>query len=130
MNEALHWLAASCVLTALIWLPYGLEMIVHQGLMAAIGNRDSMREPAAWAGRLKRAHANAVENLVVFAALLLVAQIAGVNGAVTAAAAQIYFWARLVHVLSYAAGIVLVRTLAFVGGWIATLWLGYAALTL
>ena len=130
MNEALHWLAASCVLTALIWLPYGLEMIVHQGLMAAIGNRDAMREPAAWAARLKRAHANAVENLVVFAALVLAAQIAGVDGAVTAAAARIYFWARLVHLLSYGAGIVLVRTLAFVGGWIATMWVGYAVLTL
>jgi len=31
----------------------------------------------------------------------------------------------LIHVLSYAAGIVLVRTLAFVGGWIATLWVGW-----
>ena len=130
MNEALHWLTASCVLTALLWLPYGLEMIVHQGLMAAIGNRDAMREPAPWAGRMKRAHANAVENLVVFAVLLIVANLAGVKIEITAAAAQLYFWARLIHVLSYAAGIVLVRTLAFVGGWIATLWLGYALLTL
>lgn len=130
MNEALHWLAASCALTALMWLPYGLEMIIHQGLMAAIGNRDALSEPAAWAGRVRRAHANAVENLVVFAAILLTAQAAGSKVEVMAAAAQIYFWARLIHVLSYAAGIVLVRTLAFVGGWIATLWLGYALLTL
>lgn len=100
MNEALHWLTASCVLTALIWLPYGLEMIVHQGLMAAIGNREAMREPAAWAARMKRAHGNAVENLVVFATLLIVAQLAGVIPEITAAAAQIYFWARLVHLLS------------------------------
>lgn len=130
MNEALHWLAASAVLTALLWLPYGLEMIVHQGLMAAIGNRDALRDPAAWASRCKRAHGNAVENLVVFATLLIIATMAGVNLQITAAAAQIYFWARLIHFLSYAAGIVLVRTLAFVGGWIATLWVGWALLTL
>ena len=130
MNEALHWLAASCVLTALIWLPYGLEMILHQGLMTAIGNREALREFAPWAARLRRAHANAVENLAVFAAILLVAHAAGDKAGITAAAAQIYFWARLVHLLSYAAGIVMVRTLAFVGGWIATLWVGYAVLTL
>jgi uncharacterized MAPEG superfamily protein len=130
MNDALHWLAATGVLTALLWLPYGLEMIAHQGLMAAIGNRDAMREPAPWAARCRGAHANAVENLVVFASLLIAATIGGVDVRITAAAAQIYFWARLVHVLSYAAGIVLVRTLAFVGGWIATLWVGWSLLRL
>lgn len=128
MNTGLQWLAASCVLTALIWLPYGLEMIAHQGLMAALGNREGMSEPAPWAARVRRAHANAVENLVVFAALLLIAQIIGIKSDVTAAAGQVYFWARLIHLLSYAAGIVLVRTLAFLGGWIATLWIGWTIL--
>jgi uncharacterized MAPEG superfamily protein len=128
MNDGLHWLAATCVLTALMWLPYGLELIAHQGLMSAIGNRDGLREPAPWAARVRRAHANAVENLVVFAAVLLIAQATAVKPEVIAAAGQIYFWARLIHFLSYAAGIVLVRTLAFVGGWIATLWLGWMVL--
>jgi uncharacterized MAPEG superfamily protein len=98
--------------------------------MAALGNRDDLAEPTPWAARVRRAHANAVENLVVFAALLLAAQAMGVKADVTAAAGEIYFWARLIHFLAYAAGIVLVRTLAFLGGWIATLWLGWAALTL
>ena len=130
MNEALHWLAASCVLTGLIWVPYALELIVNQGLMAAIGNREALREPAPWAARLRRAHANAVENLVVFAPLVLIAQLGGAKPEITAGAAQIYFWARLIHFLSYAAGIVLVRTLAFVGGVVATLWLGWSVLGL
>jgi uncharacterized MAPEG superfamily protein len=128
MSTGLQWLAASCVLTALIWLPYSLELIVHQGLMTALGNRESLGEPAPWAARLRRAHANAVENLVVFAALLLAAQAMGVKGDATAAAGEVYFWARLIHVLAYGAGILLVRTLAFVGGWVATLWLGWMAL--
>lgn len=128
MDTGLEWLAASCVLTALMWLPYALELIAHQGLMAAIGNREALREPAPWAARLRRAHANAVENLVVFAALLLVAQAMGTQAEVTAAAGAIYFWARLIHLLSYVAGIVFVRTLAFLGGWIATLWIGWAVL--
>lgn len=124
MNTGMDWLAASCMLTALMWLPYGLEMIVHQGLMAALGNRERVAEPAPWAARVRRAHANAVENLVVFAALMLIAQMMQVRADVTAAAGAIYFFARLIHFLSYAAGIVLVRTLAFLGGWIATLWVG------
>jgi uncharacterized MAPEG superfamily protein len=128
MDMGLHWLAASCLLTALIWLPYGLELIVHQGLMTAMGNRESLRAFAPWAGRLRRAHANAVENLVVFAAILLVAHAVGGRGEITAAAAQIYFWARLVHVLAYAAGIVVVRTFAFVAGWGVTLWLCWSVL--
>jgi uncharacterized MAPEG superfamily protein len=128
MNDGIYWLGASCVLTALIWLPYGLELIVHQGLMAALGNRDVPAEPAAWAARLRRAHANAVENLVVFAALLLAAHAAGVRAEALSAAGEVYFWARLIHILSYAAGIVLVRTLAFLGGWVATLWIGWQVL--
>jgi len=127
MNTGLDWLAASSLLTALIWLPYSLELIAHQGLMAALGNREQLAEPAPWAARMRRAHANAVENLVPFAALVLVAQATG-KAEVTAAAGAVYFWARLIHVLSYAAGIVLVRTLAFVGGWIATLWVGWVVL--
>jgi uncharacterized MAPEG superfamily protein len=130
MNTGLQWLAASCVLTALIWLPQVLELIGRQGLMAALGNRDDLSEPAPWAARVRRAHANAVENLAVFAALLLAAQAMGVPARLGAAAAEVYFWARLIHFLSYAAGIVLVRTLAFLGGWIATLWLGWAVLAM
>jgi uncharacterized MAPEG superfamily protein len=129
MNTGLAWLAASCVLTAFMWVPYGLELIAHQGLMAMLGNRERLAEPAPWAARTRRAHANAVENLVVFAALMLVAQAIGIGAGVTAATGAIYFWARLIHFLSYAAGIVFVRTFAFLGGWIATLWVGWVVLT-
>jgi uncharacterized MAPEG superfamily protein len=121
MSKELWWLAAAATMAALLWLPYSLEMIVHAGLRVALGNRESVPAPAPWAARARRAHANAVENLVVFAALLLAAQAAGVHNAITAAAAAVYFWARFIHALAYLAGIILVRTLAFVAGWIASL---------
>jgi uncharacterized MAPEG superfamily protein len=124
-----HWLAATCILTALMWLPYMLEMIVHEGLMAALSNREKAGTPAPWAARIKRAHANAVENLVVFAALFLVAQTLGIKAEAIAAPCAIYFWARLIHFLSYAAGIVVVRTAAFFCGWIATLWVAFVIVT-
>ena len=68
---------------------------------------------------MKAAHANAVENLVVFASLVLVANAVGVSTGATVFAASLYFWARLVHVLAYTFALPWVRTLAFTGGFAA-----------
>jgi uncharacterized MAPEG superfamily protein len=66
-----------------------------------------------------KAHVNAVENLVVFAALVLAAVAAGVSTPVIASASVVYFWARVVHALAYTFGIPWVRTLAFTVGFLA-----------
>jgi uncharacterized MAPEG superfamily protein len=50
---------------------------------------------------MQAAHYNAVENLVVFAALVLVAQDAGVSNNATIMACMIYFWARVAHLVAY-----------------------------
>ena len=63
--------------------------------------------------RLMRAHLNAVENLVIFATLVIVAQLAGVNGPQVLAGCQIYFWARVAHALGCLFAIPWVPTLAF-----------------
>ena len=68
---------------------------------------------------MKSAHANAVENLVVFATLVLVANAVGVSNSATIFAATLYFWSRLVHVLAYTFALPWVRTLAFAGGFVA-----------
>jgi uncharacterized MAPEG superfamily protein len=65
---------------------------------------------------MKQAHANAIENLVVFATLVLGAHIAGVNNEVTAIACAVYFWARVVHFVVLGFGIPWIRTLSFVTG--------------
>ena len=65
---------------------------------------------------MKGAHSNAVENLVIFAALVLVAHIAGVNNETTALACAIYFWTRVVHFAIYTFRIPWIRTFAFVVG--------------
>jgi uncharacterized MAPEG superfamily protein len=74
---------------------------------------------AQWAERMKKAHYNSVENLVVFAALVLVAHVAGVSNDTTVMACAVYFWARLVHLVAYTAAIPWVRTLAFFVSWSA-----------
>jgi uncharacterized MAPEG superfamily protein len=63
-----------------------------------------------------RAHANAVENLVVFAPLVLMVELVGANSGVTAFGAALYFWARLIHYTVYTLGVPIVRTLSFFAG--------------
>lgn len=119
MKTELLYLTLTTVLTGLLWVPYILDRIGTWGLIEAVGYPADPKPQSAWARRLMKAHANAVENLVIFAALVLVAQLAGVSNAATAAACVVFFWARVVHVLAYTFGIPWVRTLAFAVGFFA-----------
>jgi len=110
---SLVWVTA---LTAVLWVPYTLNTITTRGLMDAVGYPAEPKPLAAWAEKLKCAHYNAVENLVVFATLVLVANAAGVSNETTVLACSAYFWARLVHAVGYTFAIPWVRTLAFVAG--------------
>jgi uncharacterized MAPEG superfamily protein len=116
MNAELHSLAWVTVFTALLWVPYILNEIMVRGVVDAVGYPENPKPLAKWAERLKRAHYNAVENLVVFAALVLIAQAIDMHSAAIASAACVYFWARVVHAAAYTFGIPWVRTLAFVAG--------------
>ena len=116
MSMELTYLALVTTLTALMWIPYILNMIMVRGLVDAVGYPEDPVPLSPWAANMKAAHANAVENLVVFAALVLVAHAAGVSSAATAIACQVYLWARVVHFLSYTARIPWIRTISFVVG--------------
>ena len=110
---SLMWVTA---LTGVIWMPYILNTIIVRGVTDAVGYPESPKPLAAWAQRMKAAHYNAVENLVVFATLVLIANAAGVSNETTVMACEIYLWARVVHVLAHTLAIPWVRTLAFVIG--------------
>ncbi|MDH4125561.1 MAG: MAPEG family protein [Gammaproteobacteria bacterium] len=111
---SLVWVAA---LTAVMWIPYILNTIMVRGLHDAVGYPANPKPLAAWAERLKKAHYNAVENLVVFAALVLVLNATQVSNSTTVMACEVYFWARLVHAVVYAMGVPWLRTLAFAVSW-------------
>lgn len=116
MTIELHYLVLVTALTAVLWVPYILNRLAVRGIADTVGYPENPKPQAAWATRLQKAHGNAVENLVVFAALLLAAHAAGVSDETTAFAAQVYFWARLVHAISYTLAWPWVRTLAFAAG--------------
>jgi len=118
MKTELLYLVLVTVLTALLWIPYILDRIATWGLMDTVGYPDKPKSQSAWATRMFAAHENAVENLVVFAALVLAAHAVGVSNAATAGACVVYFWARVVHVAAYTFKVPWVRTLAFAVGWV------------
>lgn len=79
------------------------------GMKVGLSNRDHLPEPTPLGGRAVRAAANTIENFVLFAALALTAQAAGVGDEATLGA-QVFFWARLVYLPVYWAGITYVRS--------------------
>jgi uncharacterized MAPEG superfamily protein len=113
---SLTWVAA---LTAIMWIPYILNAVTVRGIADAVGYPEDPKPLAPWAQRMKAAHYNSVENLVVFATLVLVAHAAGISNSTTVLVCQVYFWARVVHLAAYTLGIPWVRTLAFAAGWIS-----------
>ncbi len=118
MTKELWWLSLTLALTALLAFPYVLNRIAVRGLMGTMGNPSADEKPVpAWAQRAQRAHGNAVENLVVFAPAVLAVQMANLGDAMTATACSLFFFSRLVHYIVYTAGVPVVRTLAFFGGW-------------
>jgi uncharacterized MAPEG superfamily protein len=119
MKPEIAYLVWVTIFTALIWIPYVLDRIAVWGLTDTVGYPESPKPQSPWARRMKAAHANAIENLVVFATLVLVANAVGISNSATVFAASLYFWARLVHLLAYTFALPWVRTLAFAGGFAA-----------
>jgi uncharacterized MAPEG superfamily protein len=119
MKPEIAYLVWVTIFTALIWIPYILDRIVVWGLTDTVGYPESPKPQSPWARRMKAAHTNAIENLVVFATLVLVANAVGISNSATVFAASLYFWARLVHLLAYTFALPWVRTLAFAGGFAA-----------
>ena len=120
MPRELFWLALTAAMTGLFWVPYILDRFFVRGIWATLDNpRPDAPPQSSWAERQKLAHTNAVENLVVFATLVLTAHALGISNDLTAGACAVYFWARLAHFVVYTAGIPVVRTLSFAAGFAA-----------
>jgi uncharacterized MAPEG superfamily protein len=87
---------------------------LQRGYLWSAGARDEPK-PAltGLAGRLERALRNFMETFPLFAAAVLAAHAAGRHGWMTEWGAQLYFWARVVYVGLYAAGVFLVRSLVW-----------------
>jgi uncharacterized MAPEG superfamily protein len=121
-TSELYSLTIISAATALMWVPYVVARMTTHGVMRAIGTPGpDYPVDAPWADRARRAHLNAIENLAVFAPLVLVAAIIEISTSVTVLSAQIYVAARLAHYVIYVSGIPVVRTIVFLAGACATI---------
>jgi uncharacterized MAPEG superfamily protein len=91
-----------------------------RGLIGTMANPSRNDKPhAEWAARLMFAHDNAVENLVIFAPLVLILAQLDYSTKWTVYASAVYFWARVAHLVVYTLGLPVFRTLAFTVGFLA-----------
>jgi uncharacterized MAPEG superfamily protein len=120
MTPELFWLTLTVILTGLLWVPYILNRVSVRGLMGSMANPSrTAKAHAEWATRLMFAHDNAVENLVVFAPLVLILAQLDYSTKWTVYATAVYFWARVAHLIVYTMGLPVFRTLAFTVGFFA-----------
>jgi uncharacterized MAPEG superfamily protein len=127
MTKELLWLTLTIIVTGLMWVPYILDRIMVRGLMGAMANPSRKDKPQSeWAQRLYFAHTNAVENLIIFAPLVLILDAQGYSTQGTVITCAVYFWARLVHAVVYTMGVPILRTLAFSVGFAAQVALVFA----
>jgi len=113
MTLELRLLLWSAVLTLVLAVVAVLGALLQVGLPRLAGNREEMPAIGGWAGRAMRAHRNLLENIVLFAILVLTARAAGISNASTVLGVQLFFWGRVAHALIYIAGIAWLRTAAW-----------------
>ncbi len=130
MSTELTYLVLTALLTAVLWVPYIIMLIGQMGLVQALMDRQhEFRLDPAWARRSQRAHANAVENLVIFAVVILALEISPVESTgLTAGTAAAYFWLRVAHAAVYIMGLPVVRTLLFAAGFACQMAIGLTVL--
>ena len=122
MKTELFYLLLTAILTGVLWVPVVIGYVVSRGPLTPERYKTAPTSPLPdWVNRANRAHLNAVENFAQFAAVVLIAQIAGVSTPVTGYCAAVYFYARAAHAVVHISGFGLfsTRTLLFTIGWIA-----------
>ena len=120
MTTDLTYLAWTALLTASLWIVYIAAQVTTNGLLAPENYIDPKPRPVPlWGQRANRAHLNAVEAFAPFAALVLIAHVAGKADGTTAFLAMAFFWLRLAHAVVYWLALPYIRTLVFTLGWIA-----------
>lgn len=93
---------------------------VQLGVAYTGGNRDEQKQATGVPGRLKRALENHNEGLILFTIAVLVVVLGDASSALTANCAWAYFWARVLYIPAYAAGVFLIRSLIWTVGFLAT----------
>ena len=112
----------SMEMTLLIWatgltfiqmLMAALGTMSQNHLLTLVGNRENLNKVKGWAARAQRAHKNMLENIVLFAILVITTKITGISNEITILGAQLFFWGRVAFSIIYVIGVPWVRTVAW-----------------
>ena len=119
MSPDLKYLAFTAMLTAALWVPYiACQVMTNGGLKPPNYVDPAPRPVPLWGTRAHRAYLNAVETFAPFAALVLVAHVAGKANGMTAFWAMSFFWVRLAHAVVFWFAIPYIRTVLFTLGFV------------
>ena len=125
----LFWLVLTLILTATFWVPYIVQLIFQLGPIQAVWDPTGAHpHDQDWALRAKRAHYNAVENLAVFAPLVILIAFLDASTPTTVFAAKAYFFLRAAHYVIHIFAVPVVRTVVFLLGYVCQLAIGLSIL--
>lgn len=113
MTPELTYLVLSAILAFVQVMVAATAATSQIGVRANAGNRDNIPRFEGFCGRAYRAHSNMLENLILFAIIVLSANAAGISTAMTVLGVQIFFFARLVYAIVYWLGIPWVRSIVW-----------------
>ena len=134
MDTAYIYLAASGLMTVLLWTPYILARMFVWGIPTFISNYPEnfpAEEPAPplWAQRAKRAHLNMVETMPAFIAVVLAAAALAPTSTYGEVGlwSSVFFFSRLAYAGVYILGVPYLRTPTYLISWAAILMIGVQA---
>jgi len=117
LSFELFWLILTILMTSMFWIPYIINRMLELGILNALWDRFGVTDTNKdWARRMMQAHDNAIENLILFAPLVILIQMTETNSAATAMACMVYFFARLTHYLAFTFAVPLLRVVTFLIG--------------
>ena len=122
MNTEYEWLALSILVTSLIWLPIIVNRLIEHGFWHGLWDPEGeIHTKVGWSRRMMAAHTNAIENLVIFAPLVIMVQQLHLEDDLTLLASMLFFYSRLAHVFLFTFKVPVLRIIAFLTGFSAQL---------
>ena len=118
LTSEVYYLILITLFCGLLWVPYITERFFRIGIRETCGYGEKNINIPQWATRAKLAHVNLIENLPLFAILIIVITFQDYNNQQTETGSIIFFYSRILHYFIYVFGVPYFRTLFFVASWI------------
>ncbi len=95
-----RFLRPTAMVTFFLCIPYTLLRVMRNSVLDSVDIQPVQHQGKVWIERIGKAHDNAIENLGIFALLLVLISVTDANNNITAMVAQLLFWTRLLHLLT------------------------------